>query len=282
MDTELARTFLSVISAGSFVGAAEHLHLTQSTISARIRTLEDFLRCTLFVRNKGGTSLTTAGRQFQKHAMALVRTVEQARHDVGVPDGFRASITIGGRFGLWEGFLLKGLKELMQQAPEISWRIEIGFEPDLMEGLIEGRLDLGFMYTPQSRPGLVVEHMFDEVLILVSTEEDAAVANRSYVHIDWGPEFYARYRVQFGELGGPALTANVGWLGLEHILEAGGSVYFPKRLVADHIRTGSLYRISGAPEFVLPAYAVYAADFDETTVGVALSCLNLMKSKLSF
>ena len=107
MDTELARTFLMVVAAGSFISAAERLHVTQSTVSARIRLLEDKLGCTLFVRNKAGTTLTSVGRQFQRHASTLVRTVEHARNDIGVPKGFRAALTVGGRFGLWEQLLLK-------------------------------------------------------------------------------------------------------------------------------------------------------------------------------
>src|SRR3546814_13169838 len=85
MDTELARTFLTIVAAGSFVGAAERLYVTQSTVSARIHALEEHLGCTLFVRNKGGTTLTPAGRQLEKHAFTLVRTVERARHYVGGP-----------------------------------------------------------------------------------------------------------------------------------------------------------------------------------------------------
>ena len=68
MDTELARTFLTVITSGSFISAADRLHVSQSTVSTRIHTLEDQLGCTLFVRNKAGTTLTSAGRQFQRHA----------------------------------------------------------------------------------------------------------------------------------------------------------------------------------------------------------------------
>ena len=83
MDTELARTFLAVVASGNFISAAERLHVTQSTVSARIHALEQQLGCILFVRNKAGTTLTPAGRQFQKHAGILVRTVEHARHDVG-------------------------------------------------------------------------------------------------------------------------------------------------------------------------------------------------------
>ena len=176
MDTELARTFLAVVTAGNFVSAADRLHVTQSTVSARIHTLENTLGCTLFVRNKGGTSLTAAGRHFQKHASTLVRTLEQARHDVGVAKGYRAALTIGGRFGLWEQFLTKWLALLLQNAPDISVRAEIGLESDLMQGLVEGRLDIAVMYTPESRPGLKVELLFDERLVLVSTESGQAGA----------------------------------------------------------------------------------------------------------
>jgi len=43
VNTELARTFLTVVAAGNFVAAAERLHVTQSTVSARIRALEEQL-----------------------------------------------------------------------------------------------------------------------------------------------------------------------------------------------------------------------------------------------
>ena len=66
MDTELARTFFTVIISGSFISAADRLHVRQPTVSTRIQKLEDQLGCTLFVRNKAGTTLTSAGRQFSK------------------------------------------------------------------------------------------------------------------------------------------------------------------------------------------------------------------------
>src|SRR5665213_1108936 len=107
MDTELARTFLTVVADGNFVSASERLHVSQSTVSTRIHTLEDALGCKLFVRNKAGTTLTLAGRQFLRHASTLVRTVEHARQDVGIPDGVIGTLVVGGRIGLWEAFLLQ-------------------------------------------------------------------------------------------------------------------------------------------------------------------------------
>ena len=274
MDTELARTFLAVVAAGNFVSAADRLHVTQSTVSARIHTLENTLGCTLFVRNKGGTTLTAAGRHFQKHASMLVRTIEQARHDVGVAKGFRATLTIGGRFGLWEQFLTKWLPRLLQNAPDISVRAEVGLEPDLMQGLVEGRLDIAVMYTPESRPGLKVELLFDERLVLVSTESQSRPEpGPGYVYVDWGPEFFARHGASFPDFFGAALTANIGWLALQHVLENGGSGYFPIRLVRPHLQGGRLTVLSAAPEFVLSAYVVYPADAAPDVVGPALDVI---------
>ena len=64
MDIELARTFIEIVSTGSFIKAADRLHVAQTTVSARVRLLEQQLGRPLFVRNKGGASLTPAGEQF--------------------------------------------------------------------------------------------------------------------------------------------------------------------------------------------------------------------------
>ncbi len=274
MDTELARTFLAIVSAGGFLRAAERLHVTQSTVSSRIQNLEAQLGTTLFVRNKAGTALTPAGQRFQRHAATLVRTVEQARQDVGVPRAFRGALKVGGRFGLWERFLLRWLAVMRGRAPEISLGAEIGFETDLMQGLVEGRLDIGVMYTPQSRPGLRVERLFEERLVLVSTDSKASpVPGADYVHVDWGPEFYARHSASYPDFPGAGITANIGWLGLQYILVNGGSGYFPHRLVQDHLAEGRVHLLSGAPQFGLPAYVVHAEASNPELIDPALDAM---------
>lgn len=282
MDTELARTFLTVVAAGNFVNAAERLHVSQSTVSTRIHTLEGHLGCILFVRNKAGTTLTAAGRQFQRHASTLVRTVEQARHDIGIPKGFSGTLAIGGRIGLWEEFLLQWLPQMHKNHPSIAIRAESGLEPEIMSGLIEGRLDIGVMYAPQSRPGLKVEKLFEERLILVSTEQAAGAELRpGYVYIEWGPEFYARHSACFPNFSGPSLTANVGWLGLQHVLRNGGSGYFPLRIVEPHLRAGALHVVEGAPDFFIPAYVIYPMEHDAELFGKTLDIMRGVASRVA-
>ena len=277
MDTEFARTFLAVAAAGSFVGAAERLHVTQSTVSGRIQTLEEQLGCRLFTRSRAGAVLTDAGRRFQKHAALMVRTVEQARHDVGLPRGYRASVVVGARIGLWEGLMLDWLAEIRRTMPDVSVRAEIGFEPDLMQGLIDGRIDLAVMYAPHRRPRLELTALMDERLVLVASPD--ATDGAPYIYVDWGPEFYAQHSASYPEMPGPPLSVNIGWLGLRYLLDHGGSGYFPHRLVEGLVAQGRVVRVARAPEFVLPVWTVCPQGRDRRVVDPMIEALTAFARK---
>ena len=276
MDTELARTFLAVAATGNFVSAASRLHVTQSTVSARIRTLESELGARLFQRGRNGAELTAPGKRFLRHAKNLLRTVEQAQHDVGLPHGYHDVITLAGRIALWEGFLPHWAAWMRIAAPDISLRMEIGFEADIMQGLVEGTIDIGLMYTPTSHSGMVVEKLFDENLLLVTSDLERGWPDQDYVHIDWGPEFHAQFSDCYPEVPAPALVANVGWLGVQQLLTFGGSGYFPQRLVRRHLAAGQLWRIALAPQFKLPAYMVFPRERGGATLRNALEGLRTL------
>ena len=273
MDTELARTFLAVAASGNFVAAASRLHVTQSTVSARIQTLETQLGARLFQRGRNGAELTAPGKRFLRHAKNLVRTVEQAQHDVGLPQGFRDVLTLSGRIALWEGFLPHWVDWMRAAAPDVSLRLEIGFEADIMQGLIEGTVDIGVMYTPTSRSGLMVESLFDETLLLVTSDLKRGWPDEGYIHIDWGPEFHAQFSDHHPDAPPPTLVANIGWLGVQQLLTYGGSGYFPQRLVRRYIEAGQLWRVPDSPQFKLPAWMVFPRDSDSTTLKQALDGL---------
>jgi LysR family transcriptional regulator, flagellar master operon regulator len=260
MEIEFARTFLAVAAAGNFVAAAEHLHVTQSTVSARIQTLETQLGVRLFSRGRGGAELTPAGQRFLRHAKTLVRTLEQARHDMGLPDGFQGSLTLSGRIALWEGFLPRWAGWMRRTAPEVALRLEIGFEEGIMQGLVQGTLDVGVLYTPERRPGLGIERLFDETLVLAGTDPACPWPDPGYVQVDWGPEFYAQFSAAFPHNPPPALHANIGWLGLQWMAANSGSAYLPRRMLRDALEQGRLIAIPKAPSFLITAYMVYPLD----------------------
>jgi DNA-binding transcriptional LysR family regulator len=273
VDTELARTFLTVAATGNFVAAASRLHVTQSTVSARIHTLETTLGVRLFQRGRNGAELTASGKRFLRHAKHLVRTVEQALHDVGLPQGFHDVLTLSGRIALWEGFLPHWVAWMREAAPDVSLRLEIGFEADIMQGLIEGTVDIGVMYTPTSRPGLVVEPLFDETLLLVTSDLARGWPDEGYIHIDWGPEFHAQFSEHYHDAPAPTVVANIGWLGVQQLLTYGGSGYFPQRLVRRYLDAGQLWLVPDSPQFRLPAWMVFPRDNESTSLNWALDAL---------
>src|SRR5688572_11176803 len=154
MDINLARTFLEIVSTHSFVKAAERLHVTQTAVSARVHALEELLGRRLFVRNKSGATLTTAGEQFQRYAQTLVQVWERARHQVAVPPGRRAVVTVGGELSLWDPLLLDWLLWMRKTAPQLALRAEVGLPDSLVNQVAEGILDIAVVYVPHQRPGL--------------------------------------------------------------------------------------------------------------------------------
>src|SRR5690606_23300708 len=151
----LARTFLAIVETGSFVGAADRLHLTQSAVSARVRRLEDWAGAELFTRERNGCTVTSAGRRFQRHASLLARIAEQSRR--AMREESRSTLTVGGRPGLWEDFLCRWLGEFAPHAPDTAVRALVGHEEEIMQALADGEADAGILYLPEPRAGLTIE-----------------------------------------------------------------------------------------------------------------------------
>ena len=275
MDIELARTFLAIVKTQSFIRAAEQLNVSQTTVSARVRSLEERLGRTLFVRNKSGASLTPAGEQFLRYAPTFVQLWERARHQVAVPPGHCAVLAIGGELILWHPWMLEWLHWMRQTAPEIALRVQVDLPEPLMEQVTNGVLDLAIMYAPQHRPGVRVELLLEEKLVLVTTDPDATVCTpENYVYVDWGPEFANHHAMAFPEIGNPGIVVGgLGLLGLNYILEGGGCGYFRQRLVEPHLKSGKLHLIQGAPSFFYPVYAVCSMQSDDALLQVALKGL---------
>ncbi|MCP5370917.1 MAG: LysR family transcriptional regulator [Hyphomicrobiales bacterium] len=274
MDITLARTFLAIVEWGNFVKAAEQLYVTQSTVSSRIRVLEDQLGQPLFVRTKAGASLTSAGVQFKPFAQRLVQTWEQARQEVGLPDRFRSRLSIGVQFTLWERLLARWLPWIRQAIPDYAVRADVGSSEALMRQVVDGLLDLVITYTPQNRSGLVVEHLMEEPLVFVSSAPGpAGPGSEDYIFVDWGPEFRLDHSARFPDANAATLTTTYGPLALQYIRENGGSAYLPVRLVRPYVARGELLVAEEFGAFARPVFVVYLESEDGARFETALQGL---------
>ena len=266
MDINLARTFLMVAETGSFIEAAAKLNITQSTVSARIKGLEELLGRPVFERSKSGADLTAAGEQFRKHALALVRVWQRAQLEVSLSDQHRDHLAVGAPIGLWQGFLLKWVARLRSDSPDIAVSAISATSSTLTQRLIEGTMDLAVMYRPIQPPGHVVEHLFDEEFVLVTSARPSSRRTTSdYVFVDWGPDFQQDHAAAYPELSNPGLHLDLGSISIDYLLSNEASAYFPARIVKHHVARGRLRQPKRARRFVYPVYMVYPESRDEET-----------------
>ncbi|MEZ5899762.1 MAG: LysR family transcriptional regulator [Hyphomicrobium sp.] len=258
MDVSLARTFLMVAETGSFIDAARKMNVTQSTVSARIKGLEDMLGRPLFERSKAGAELTGAGELFQKHALAMVRVWQQAQLQVSLADTHRDHLSMGAPLSLWSSFLLKWASGLRLTMPDVAISATAGASSVLTQRLIEGTLDVAVLYRPSVPPGLTIEHLFDEEFVLVtSAKQGGRRQPADYVLIDWCAEFMQDHAGAFPEHANPAVTLDLGPMSLDYILANECQAYFPARMVRPLVSRGRLRQPKRGRKFVYPVCMVY-------------------------
>ncbi len=274
MDLQLVRTFLEIISAGSFVEAATRVNVTQSAVSLRVKRLEDELGQTLFTRSKSGIELTPAGEKFERFARSLLKVWEEAKYQIAVPADYSTILSIGCQHSLWPKLGGRWLRLLERQLPDTAFKAEVGMPERLLRMMVQGTTDIAIMYTPQARPGLRVEEIVKEELILVAADPyyPARLDDR-YVFVDWGDEFAAMHAIHFIDFDLPRTSLAIGPLAINFIVDQGRAGYFPARLVKPQIDAGLLHAVAGAPVFPFPAYVIWNSERDRQLIDTALAAL---------
>ncbi|KRV79596.1 hypothetical protein AO742_28875, partial [Pseudomonas citronellolis] len=268
MDIDLTRTFLEIARHGSFVAAAERMHVTQTAITARIQKLESHLNCKLFVRNRAGARLTADGEAFIIYANQMLQTWEAAQRDLPLPEGVDNVLHIGGEVSLCNPLMLRWVSRIRQTIDNYAVRAEIGSGEALLRQLELGVLDAALVYQPHYWPGMQVEQLLEEKLILVRAKNP-----EPYVYIDWGEGFRQQHDSALPDKARAPVAFNLGPLALQYILENGGSGYFRTRVVQSYLDKGVLRRVPRAPEFSYPTYLVYSRERDSAQLQQAFALL---------
>lgn len=267
MDIDLARTFLEIVAAGTLNKAAERLHITQATVSARLQKLESELGAQLFVRNKAGTRLTNAGQALVPYATELTQTWARAQRALATPAVLDGTLSLGGEFSLWSAVLLNWLVNLRRTKPGVVLRSFVDDASGLVESVQQGRLDIGVVYSPLRRPGVVTTLVFEEELVAVSTNPDChQLRPEDYVYVDWGPDFVAQHDRAAPELREARTYVGLGPLALRYLLAVGGSGYFRTRAIAPHCESGRLHRVPDTPKFSYSLYAIHSERADPALI----------------
>lgn len=227
MQIDLVDTYLDLMETLSFNRTAERLGVTQSTVSARIRTLEASVGRTLFARSRSGTQATTAGRRFRSHALALRQEWTEARRAIGAEAGAAGQLRLGIQndlVGAYIGPLLSGLQTGM---PGTAFYFEVDYSNQMSADVLAGELDVALLYTPGNHPDLHVEAVGTVRYRMVSTEADSLrnIAPSHYIRANYSAAFDREHRSRHPALrDAPVATGHNGAMcGL--LAATGGSAY---------------------------------------------------------
>ena len=244
------RTFLAIVETGSLVRASRVLNVTQSTVTARLKSLEAELGQTLIRRQKSGASLTPAGERLRRYAATISDLWQQARQETALPDGLSSVCNIAAAPELWQSLGETLLQHLRATEPGLGLSYWSGREDDIASWLGSGRADLALTYRPAADARLDQIDLLPDRLILVSTDPASPLRfDPGYVFVDAGEAFGRAHAAAYADAGTARLSFGSAIEGRAHLLAHGGSAYLPQRIVSDDLSAAHLHLIPDAPTF---------------------------------
>ena len=168
MDSNLLKVFVAVANNKSISLGAKELGFAQSNVTSRIKQLEKSLGFSLFHRVPKGVILNQEGEKLYKHAVEIVRKVDDAIIDmqnihhqkkliVGSTD-CNAAVRI-------PSFLMK----LHEDYPNIQLELLTGTTRDVTQMILNYQVDIAFVSgEPQNDELMVLKRYEEEIAILES------------------------------------------------------------------------------------------------------------------
>jgi len=260
MDTEFLKTFLEVNRTRHFGKAAENLFVTQSTVSARIRQLEDELGTPLFIRARNDIQLTATGQRLLKYAETILTTWNRARQEIAIEEEDRIPLTVAGLPSLWDITLQDWLHSISASNQDLMVHSEV-LDPEVItRRLMNGSLDIGFMFEAPQISTLHIKEITNIPLLMISTDCDITpekALNENYILVDWGTSFAISHARHFPDIPTPAMRMGLGRMARDYLLARGGAAYLAEPMVREYINNGDLFLVEGAPVIERTATAVY-------------------------
>ena len=160
--------FVAVAEERQMTRAAERLGMAQPPLSRLVRGLEAELGVTLVRRLPRGVELTDAGQAlFEEARTVLARTGRIADTVRRVARGEQGRLAIGfTSSAALHPFVPAALLAFRDVRPGVRTELEEAGTMELVDAMLQGRLDAAFIRTPVERvEGLIVDHVLDEPMV---------------------------------------------------------------------------------------------------------------------
>ena len=143
MELKQLECFAAVVKYGSFTVAAQHLYLSQPTVSAHVRTLEEELGRRLLIRTTKSLEVTPKGREVYDCAVKMLSLQTRIRRACA-PD--EEHIIRLGASTIPSAYILPQLlPEFGRRCPDVYFTVTQTNSQGVVEGLADGIFDLGLL-----------------------------------------------------------------------------------------------------------------------------------------
>ncbi|QXH69476.1 LysR family transcriptional regulator [Pseudomonas asgharzadehiana] len=170
MSLRALRTLLAIAQYGSFVRAADAVHLTQSAVSLHVRSLEEDFNALLFDRSRRLPVLTYAGHIAVERAREILSLYDGISSEIGGDIELRGKLRIGAIQTALAGPLPLALAALRAEHPHLRITVASGMSAELATRVEAGELDVAITTEPV-RPhpyGLVSTVLYEEGFWIVA------------------------------------------------------------------------------------------------------------------
>src|ERR671914_2142135 len=251
--------FLAVARLGNLSRAAKEMFLTQPTLTARLKALEEEVGDQLFVRTSRGMRLTEAGKEFLPYAERCVGSFEEGvrrLEDLRGASGGR--LVLGASPGVGT-YALPGLLERFAAAyPRVSVSVRTGHSEDILEMVLREEVQLG-LTRAMRHPEVESLHLYEDELVLVVdpghgfTKRGSAnlteIGEEQLIFFDHDSSYFEQTHALFRNAGIRELrTMEVDNIEaakrmVEHRL---GVAFLPRTAIVRSVSAGKLALVSGS------------------------------------
>lgn len=162
------RIFMAVASEGNLSRGALRCHLAPSSVSLRLKGLEEAVGTALFTRDSRGVVLTRAGRVMLEHAQRCMAQLEQMHADLlPFAQGLTGHLTFYANNNAISSHLPADLARFFTAYPSVRITLQERLSADVVAAVASGRADIGVVALSTPHPDLdYLPYRLDQLVVL--------------------------------------------------------------------------------------------------------------------
>ncbi|MDD4601298.1 MAG: LysR substrate-binding domain-containing protein [Negativicutes bacterium] len=185
LDVQL-KVFKIVVDKGSFSLAANELHMTQSSVSQQIQSLENYYDIKLFDRMHRKIMVTQAGMALYPYAVELERLYQESSKAIqGLKADIAGKLSIGCSLTIGEYFMPRILVAFSLAHPLVEASMDVFNTEQITAMAVDGRISLGFIEGHYEPLDALIDTKFagDELVVIASPQHKHLMTRMSLVEL---------------------------------------------------------------------------------------------------